>query len=129
MEYEVESRIAVAERVSRAIQELKALQDPLLSGEVDPQTLTDFRDALNRVRNIAWAAQQSAAAPLLQQDTGKVSSLLASERIRAAYQLCLSIRDDVHRGDIAFKKGQLLELYEVAKTLVDELKLRIRKIR
>ena len=46
MEYEVESRIAVAERVSRAIQELKALQDPLLSGEVDPQTLTDFRDAL-----------------------------------------------------------------------------------
>ena len=129
MECEVESRIAVAERVSRAIQELKALQDPLLSGEVDPQTLNDFRDALNRVRNIAWAAQQSAAAPLLEQDAAKVASLLASERIRAAYQLCVSIREDVRRQDTAFQNGQLLELYEVAKTMVAELKLRVREIR
>lgn len=128
MECEVESGIAVAERVSRAIQELKALQDPLLSGEVDPQTLNDFRDALNRVRNIAWAAQQSAAGPFLEQDGGKVASLLASERIRAAYQLCVSIREDVRGQDIAFKNGQLLELYEVAKAMVAELKVRVRKI-
>jgi hypothetical protein len=128
MELEVESHIAMSERVSRAIVELKALQDPLLSGEVDPETLTDFRDALNRVRNTAWAAQQSAAAPLLEQDSAKVSSLLASERIRAAYQLCLSIREDVGRNEIELQKGQLLELYEVAKALVAELKRRVRRI-
>jgi hypothetical protein len=128
MEVEVESHIAVSERVSRAIVELKALQDPLLSGEVDPETLTDFRDALNRVRNTAWAAQQSAAAPLLEQDPAKVASLLAAERIRAAYQLCVSVRDDIGRNDIELQKGQLLELYEVAKVLVDDLKRRVRQV-
>ena len=51
---EAASRARVAERQGRAIVELKALQRPLLSGEVDPHVLRDFRDALNRVRNTAW---------------------------------------------------------------------------
>ena len=49
----------IARQVMRAITELKALQEPILSGEVAPDVLTEFRDALNRVRNSAWAAQQS----------------------------------------------------------------------
>jgi hypothetical protein len=31
----------------------------LLSGDLDPHILAGFRDALNRVRTAAWAAQQS----------------------------------------------------------------------
>lgn len=115
----------VSQRVASAITELTALQEPLLSGEVDPRVLTDFRDALNRVRNTAWAAQQSAAAGLFDDGASKVAALLVSERIRAAYQLCRSLRDDVCRDDIDFQKGQLLELYGVAKILVKELKERL----
>ncbi len=125
MEAEAASGVAVAERVARAIIELQALQEPLLSGEVDPHTLTDFRDALGRVRNTAWAAQQSAAAPLFEQGATRVASFLALERIRSAYQLCRSIRDDVRRDDIELQKGNLVELYGVAKGLVDELKNRL----
>lgn len=121
MECETASTACIAERVGRAITELKALQEPLLAGEVDAETLTDFRDALNRVRNTAWAAQQSAAAPLTEGKT-TVASLLASERIRAAYQLCRAICEDVRREDVALQKGNLLELYGVAEQLVDELK-------
>ena len=125
MNGEAAQRTNVSERVSSAITELRALQEPLLSGEVDPRVLVDFRDALNRIRNTAWAAQQSAAAPLFEQGAATVASYLTSERIRAAYQLCRSIRDDVCRDDIAFQKGQLVELYGVAKTLVEELKERL----
>lgn len=125
MECEITSREKVAERVGRAVLELRALQEPLLAGEVDPQILTDFRDALNRVRNTAWAAQQSAAAPLLEQGTATVASFLASERIRAAYQLCRSIEDDICRKDIDFQKGSLIEFYAVVKHLVDELEHRL----
>jgi hypothetical protein len=118
-------RTNVSARLASAITELRALQEPLLSGEVDPRVLVDFRDALNRIRNTAWAAQQSAAAPFFDQGATTVASYLTSERIRAAYQLCRFLHDDVCRDDIEFQKGQLVELYGVAKTLVDELKERL----
>jgi hypothetical protein len=115
----------VSDRLASAIAELRALQEPLLTAEVDPRVLTDFRDALNRIRNTAWAAQQSANAPLFDQGATTVASYLTAERIRAAYQLCRSLRDDVCRDDIEFQKGPLVELYGVAKTLVEELKERL----
>jgi hypothetical protein len=73
------------------------------SEKVDPRVLTDFRDALNRVRNTAWAAQQCAAASMYESSPVSVSSLLTSERIRAAYQLCCAIHDDLSRDDIPFQ--------------------------
>jgi hypothetical protein len=115
-------RANVSERLASAITELRALQEPLLSAEVDPRVLTDFRDALNRIRNTAWAAQQSANAPFFDQGATTVASYLTAERVRAAYQLCRSLHDDVCRDDIDFQKGPLVELYGAAKTLVDKLK-------
>ena len=49
---------AVPSRLEKAISELQGLDELLLSGDVDPRILADFRDALNRVRTSAWAAQQ-----------------------------------------------------------------------
>ncbi len=118
-------RSNVSARLASAITELRALQEPLLCGEVDPRVLSDFRDALNRVRNTAWAAQQSANAPLYDEGATTVASYLTAERVRAAYQLCRSLHDDVCRDDIDFQKGPLAELYGAAKTLVDELKVRL----
>ena len=118
-------RANVSERLASAIAELRALQEPLLTAEVDPRVLSDFRDALNRIRNTAWAAQQSANAPFLDQGAATVASYLTAERVRAAYQLCRSLHDDVCRDDIDFQKGPLVELYGAAKTLVEELKGRL----
>jgi hypothetical protein len=118
-------RANVSERLASAITELRALQEPLLTAKVDPRVLTDFRDALNRIRNTAWAAQQSANAPLFDQGATTVASYLTAERIRAAYQLCRSLHDDVRRDDIEFQKGPLVELYGAAKILVEELKDRL----
>jgi len=118
-------RTNVSEKLAHAITELSALQEPLLTAEVDPRVLTDFRDALNRIRNMAWAAQQSANAPLYDQGATTVASYLTVERIRAAYQLCRSLHSDICRDDIEIQKGPLVELYGAAKTLVDELNERL----
>jgi hypothetical protein len=119
------ARTNVSARLASAITELTALQEPLLCGEVDPRVLTDFRDALNRIRNTAWAAQQSANAQLFDQGASTVASYLTAERVRAAYQLCRSLHDDVCRDDIDFQKGPLVELYAAARILVEELKIRL----
>jgi hypothetical protein len=118
-------RTNVSARLASAITELRALQAPLLGGEVDPRVLTDFRDALNRIRNTAWAAQQSANAPLFDEGRTTVASYLTAERVRAAYQLCRSLHDDVCSEDITLQKGPLVELYGAAKILVQDLEIRL----
>lgn len=119
------AKARITTQVVHAIDELKAVQGPILSGEVDPQVLSDFRDAVNRVRNMAWAAQQSAAASLLEQGPANVSSFLAAERVRAAYQLCRAIQQDVSREDVEIPNGSLAEFRGVAASLLEELKTRL----
>ena len=118
-------RTNVSARLASTITELLALQESLLCGEVDPRVLTDFRDALNRIRNTAWAAQQSANAPLFDEGRTTVASYLTAERVRAAYQLCRSLHDDVCSEDVSLQKGPLVELYGAVKTLVEDLKIRL----
>ena len=79
----------VSRRLAKAIPELRRLQKLLLSGEnLDPRLLTDFRDALNPVRNTAWSAHQYIASQNTDQDSASVLSVVAGERVRVAYQLC-----------------------------------------
>jgi hypothetical protein len=93
----------------------------LLSGDLEPLILADFRDALNRVRTSAWAAQQYVIRRDIDHDSSSVVSLLVGERIRAAYQLCEAIGEDLKRTDVEFQAGSLVQLYEVTKALTDQL--------
>jgi hypothetical protein len=102
--------------------ELQGLDELLLSGEVDPRILVDFRDALNRVRTAAWAAHQYVARKEMEQDSTSVLSFLAGERIRVAYHLCQAISEDLKQPDIAGPAGSLIQLYEVMSALTEQLK-------
>jgi len=113
---------ASSARLKTAIADLRALQALMLSDDLPPFILSEFRDALNRVRTAAWAAQQSVAAKLLEQGSTNVVSLLAAERVRTAYQLCRAIQEDLHSDDIQFQKGQLSELRGAAIELAAKLK-------
>jgi spore coat polysaccharide biosynthesis protein SpsF (cytidylyltransferase family) len=115
----------VSAGLQTAIADIQASHGLLLSDELDPRVLTEFRDVLNRVRNVAWAAQQSVAARISGEDPSAVGSLLAAERIRAAYQLCRLIQEDLTKNEIDFQKGQLSELYAVTKELAKQLKSRV----
>jgi len=115
---------AVAGQLRSAIADLRTFQGLLLSEDLPACVLRDFRDALNRVRNTAWAAQQSLAAKVSGQGSTAVISLVAGERIRAAYQLCRAIQGDLAKEEIEFQKGQLAELRGAAADLAAQLKER-----
>jgi hypothetical protein len=112
----------VRTHLENGISELQGLHKLLLSSDVDPDVLADFRGALNRVRNTAWAAQQYVVRKESDQGSTRVRSLLAGERIRAAYQLCQALTDDLKGTDIEFQRGSLVQLYEATKTLTEQLK-------
>ena len=112
----------VSRRLAKAIPELRRLQKLLLSGEnLDPRLLTDFRDALNHVRNTAWSAHQYIASQNTDQDSAIVLSVVAGERVRVAYQLCQAIQADLKSSDIKFQTGQLIQLSLAAKALIEQL--------
>jgi hypothetical protein len=114
--------LKVRSQLEKGISELQGLHKLLLSSDVNPDVLTDFRDALNRVRNTAWAAQQYIVRKETDQDSTSVLSLLAGERIRAAYHLCQALADDLKGTDVEFQRGSLVQLYEATKTLTERLK-------
>lgn len=122
MEHNPVQDCAASERLESAIGDLQSLQQVLLSGDLEAGILADFRDALNRIRNTAWSAQQLVASQISEQGSAGVTSLLASERIRTTYQLCRAIGDDLSGNEIQFQKGQLSELHMAVVQLAQQLK-------
>jgi len=113
----------ISMRLQSVTKELLEIQDLLISqNEVEPNILTDFRNAVNRVRNTAWAVELYSKSKPAQTDQWILRSLLASERVRVAYQLCKLIQSDLENSEIKFLKGQLLHLSEAAEELTIELR-------
>ncbi len=113
---------SITERLQHVTEELREIQDLLTSKEaVDPRILTDFRDAVNRVRNTAWAVEQYANSKHTETDPQTVLSVLAGERVRVAYQLCKLIQTDLSNPHIRFSKGQLLEFRHATNELEQNL--------
>jgi hypothetical protein len=120
--------LPVPSRLEKGISELQGLHDVLLSGDLDPHILADFRDALNRIRNTAWAAQQYVARKETGQDSSSVLSFLVGERIRATHHLCQAISEDLKRTDIEVQAGSLIRLHEVTKVLTEQLEGAIKRL-
>jgi hypothetical protein len=113
------------DRLENAIVELLALQEVLSSDEVDGRILSDFRDALNRVRNTAWAAQKYVASREFNEGTAGLSSFLAGERVRCAFQLCRTIDEDLQLDEVKFQRGQLAQLQGAVTGLSRQLQQRL----
>ena len=62
--------------LEQAIVELQRLHEILLAGDLEARVLADFRDAVNRVRTAAWAAQQYVIRKDTERDSRSVLSLL-----------------------------------------------------
>jgi hypothetical protein len=114
--------VSVSRRLEKAIKQLTNIQEVLVSNEgLDERILTDFRDALNRVRNVAWSAQQFASLKAMEQDPGSLLSILAGERIRVVFQLLQLVKLDLVNQEIKFQPGQLMQLQEALRGLSSEV--------
>lgn len=113
---------SIAVRLQNVTNELRRIQELLTrEANVNPSILTDFRDAVNRVRNTAWAVEQYANSKSTETDPQAVVSVLAGERVRIAYQLCKLIQSDLATPGIRFQKGQLLQFRDAASELQNHL--------
>jgi hypothetical protein len=68
--------------------QLLKLGQTLQSGGIDLHLLTEFRDAVDYIRRIAWAMEEWEERHLQRQGPDTVLPLLTTERIRCATHLC-----------------------------------------
>jgi len=120
--------VAVAEnstislRLQSVASELRRIQDALLTEQqIDSRILTDFRDAVNRIRNTAWAMEQYANSKSVRSDPDPVLAVVAGERIRVAYQLSRLVQTDLENPRIRYQRGQLVSLSDATHELGEEL--------
>ena len=112
----------IAARLESLTEELRKSERLLLSGsELPPRILADFRAAVNRVRNSAWALQQYAETEETERDPDTLLAVLAGERLRVAYRLCEIIRADLSNPQIVLQKGPLLQLQQAMQQLLEAL--------
>jgi len=116
------SNIAYAPDIPTTLQsvtnELRRLQDLLMLAEdLDPRILTDFRDAVNRVRHTAWAVHEYGELIADEKEANPIASILAGERVRTVCQLCKLLVADLANPEIHLQDGQLLGLYNTTQEL------------
>ena len=121
--------LATSKKLQGITEELRKAQGMLSQEEeFDPRILSEFRDALNRVRTAAWAMQQYVEHQMQERDPNRVFTLLAGERVRAGYQICKLISEDLHNQDVKIQKGQLLELNDAVQQLSLELQAAVNEL-
>ena len=109
----------VAERLQHVTNELRDIENLLIHEKLDSAVLTDFRDAVNRVRTTAWAVQQYLDSSENKEQAPSVLSLLANERVRVTYRLCRLVDGDLANNE--FQSGPLVQLYLASRDLSQRL--------
>lgn len=113
--------LGVAERLQRASSELKDLEVAITSGDIDARILLEFREAVNHVRQTAWAIQKWLDLREQHQDPFDVLTMVVAERIRVGTQLCHDLTMDANSQELTMATPGLDRLYAEAKGLVKQL--------
>ncbi len=108
----------VSGQVRRATAELKKLEQLLSAGIVDRRVLTEFRDAVNRVRSTSWNVECSLESD---QKGESLAATLLHERVRLATQLNAQLAPDLHAEGAQIDSPTLQKLKASVDALSQEL--------
>ena len=90
------------------------------SGDFSPRVLSEFRSAVDNVRQTAWAVQQWLERKEQHRDPYTVLGILAQERVRRATQIANDLRLDLESLEVGFETAGLADLFQA----IDKLRER-----
>jgi hypothetical protein len=112
---------SVSERLTAATDELQKLEELVLSGDCSPRVLSEFRGAVDSMRQTAWAVQQWIELQRENRDPYTVLGLLSEERVRRATQLSRDLRIDLESLELSVETEGLDNLFKATKGLYERL--------
>ena len=115
-------------QIKKTSAELQKLENLLHSEGIDLRMLKEFRDAVDYVRTAATVVQQLRERQLSGRDDDEVISLLVTERIRRATNLCAEVLTDLESGKIGAETKGVDEFLRCVEQTHDQLRpLRVRR--
>lgn len=127
MEVSGTNRRSVGERLKAATEELQKLEQLVLSGDCAPRVLCDFRDAVDSIRQTAWAVQQWSELQQQHRDPYRVLDLLSEERVRRATQITKDLTTDLESLELGLDTPGLEKLSQAVNRLHERLAPLFRK--
>jgi hypothetical protein len=91
------------DRLQRVGNELLELNQAIRSGDIDVRLLHGFREAVDHVRETAWAVQQWIELQAQERDAYSVLPRLTVERIRRATQLNNDLALDLDAAEVTIE--------------------------
>ncbi|MFY9730966.1 MAG: hypothetical protein WB723_06930 [Candidatus Acidiferrales bacterium] len=108
-------------RLRESTVELQELERSVISGDLDPRVLSEFRNAVDHIRNTAWAVQQWVGAKEQSGDPYAVLPALAAQRVQRATQLANDLCLDLQTVEVTADTEGVGDLYRA----VDDLRRRL----
>ena len=114
-------RRSLSERLKAATDELQQLQALVVSGDSSPRVLSEFRGAVDSIRQTAWAVQQWITLREQQRDPYSVLGILAEERVKRATQLAKDLTIDLESLELGLETEGLADLFRAVEGLHERL--------
>jgi hypothetical protein len=111
----------IAERLQKTTEELKALEQLIVSGDFSPRILTEFRNAVDNVRQTARVVQTWVGLQRQHRDPYAAINTLSVDRVRRATQIAKDLTVDLQSMEVDFGTEGLTELYRAVQDLHEQL--------
>jgi hypothetical protein len=118
---------SVSQRLKAATDELQKLEKLVVSGDCAPRVLCDFRDAVDSIRQTAWAVQQWSELQQQHRDPYTILGILSEERVRRAAQIAKDLTLDLESQDLGLETEGLANLFRAIEGLYGRLAPLFRK--
>jgi hypothetical protein len=112
---------SLSERLKAITQELQELEKLVLSGDFSPRVLSEFRTAVDNVRQTAWAVQQWTELQEQHRDPYTVLGILSQERVRRATQITRDLTLDLESLELGVETQGLRDLFRTVERLHERL--------
>ncbi len=109
-------------QVKKTSVELQKLEKSLQAEGIDFRLLSEFRDTVDTLRTTALAVQQLRELQLKGRDDSEIVSLLVTDRVRRATNLCHELVADLDAGKISTEIRGVDDLFDSLEQACDRLR-------
>jgi hypothetical protein len=110
-------------RLEKMTVELQELEQAITMGNLDSRVLSEFRKAVDYIRNTTWTVQQWVDAREKSGDPYAVLPALAAQRVHRAAQLANDLCLDLQSVEITAETDGIGDLYRAVRDLQTRLDL------
>ena len=112
---------SIPARLQAATDELLALEQLVVSGDTSPRVLSEFRSAVDSIRQTTWAIQQWTDLQQRHQDPYSLLDKLSEERVRRATKIAKDLTTDLESLELGLETKGLADLFHAIEDLYQRL--------